>query len=953
MNDVQQPLAFRRVYSTEFLRLRKEHCVCVSRTVKRKLQYFHIFVQHIPTRITSRKCDGGPQSQAKHRQTALIKIQKVVQQRKKKGGRPISRFPKLFLTNVRSINNKFEETRLRITSSNPDVVVITESWLDDQTPNSSIEICNYDIYRRDRNCNGGGILCYVRSTYTCHVLTAECMPPLVNCSSEILPIFIASLSTLLICVYHPFFNNKEKDEEAINTFVSIIDHFLLSLRQDSDEIRLVLCGDFNDIRKLNDQLCSLTGLKPCVSQPSRGSNILDQIYVNSKTAKKASLHPPIGRSDHKVILWTPNSTPAVTVTKKLVRTNTKANMAAFMQAAASIDWMAVVDEQDRSVDESATCFQEVIILLLDSFFPLRVIRERSNDPIWMKPSMKILLNRRDRAYAEKKWRKYERLRDEVIRHEKYLKARHCQLAMSSRSPKDFWMSVNSISRRSKPKSVLANLSVEDFSEYFTQTFQVPASEEKSLSFNTLPKEHLVLEIREVEMQLCKLKRKSSGPDGIPYWCLRSLASLIAPSVTAIFNRSLKEGRVPQCFKIANICPIPKTPNAKETSHFRPISLLPILSKTFERLVVKKWISPRLSHTDKSQFAYLSLPGRGTTCASTLIYHSVLRHLDCDSGAVRILSIDFAKAFDKLPHSSILSALVSFRIPAGLVLWVQDFLNCRLQRVCLGLTSSQWRPVPSGVPQGSVLGPLLFCAVISSLQPLFPNSKIVKYADDVNLLHFVRDNHEDRLQEELKNINRWSQEVGLPINSSKSMVMDIVTKSALHLCPITDESGTPFPSVSSLKILGITFSSDLRWDSHFQEVARKASKRVYVIRNLRRSGCPKEAMLRVYQATIQSLLLYGFPCFCNAPKKLWNLLEKVERRVKRIISYGDTGLLFTSLSVSGEMQCQRLFERVLCDIHHPLRCLFELREPTRRSALTLKKPRCRTARLKNSFIKFCN
>jgi len=800
------------------------------------------------------------------------------------------------------------------------------------------------------NCNCGGVLCYVRSIYTCLVLTAERMPPLVNCSSEILPIFITSLSTLLICVYHPFFNNKEKDEEAINTFVSIIDHFLLSMRQDPDGIRLVLCGDFNDIRKLNDQLCSLTGLQPCVSQPSRGSNILDQIYVNSKTARRATLQPPIGRSDHKVILWTPDATPAVTVTKRLVRTNTKANMAAFMQTAASIDWLAVVDGHE-SVDDSAKIFQEVIILLLDSYFPLRVIRERSNDPIWMKPSMKILLNRRDRAYAEKKWRKYERLRDEVIRHEKFLKARHCQLAMASHRPKDFWTSINSISRRSKSTSVPANLSAEDFSDYFTQTFQIPASDEKSLSFSTLPYEQLVFGVQEVETQLCKLKRKSSGPDGIPYWCLRSLASLIAPSVTAIFNRSLQEGRVPLCFKIANICPIPKTANAKQVSDFRPISLLPILSKTLERLVVQKWISPHLSHGDKSQFAYLSLPGRGTTCATTLIYHSVLRHLDCDSGAVRLLSIDFAKAFDKLPHNSILSALVSYNIPAGVVLWVQDFLNCRLQRVCLGPTSSQWRPVPSGVPQGSVLGPLLFCAVISSLQPVFPNSKIVKYADDVNLLHFVRDHHEDRLQEELNNITRWSREVGLPLNSSKSAVMDIVTKSALHLCPITDESGSPFPSVSSLKILGITFSSDLRWDYHFQEVARKASKRVFIIRNLRRSGCPEEAMLRVYQAMIQPLLLYGFPCVCNAPKKLWIFLEKVERRVAKIISDDDSKLI--PLSVAGDTQCQRLFERVLRDPDHPLRTLFELRVPTRRSALTLKKPRCRTARLRNSFIKFCN
>ena len=141
---------------------------------------------------------------------------------------------------------------------------------------------------------------------------------------------------------------------------------------------------------------ALTGLKPCVSQPSRGPHLLDQIYVNSELVKKASLQPPLGRSDHKAVLWVPNPLPTLTVTKKLVRVHAKSNTAAFMQAAASIDWMAFANDPD-SVDDCAHCFQTTVLKLLDIYFPLRVFRVRSTDPIWMKPSFKVLLNKRDKA----------------------------------------------------------------------------------------------------------------------------------------------------------------------------------------------------------------------------------------------------------------------------------------------------------------------------------------------------------------------------------------------------------------------------------------------------------------------------------------------------------------------------------------------------------------------------
>jgi hypothetical protein len=641
-------------------------------------------------------------------------------------------------------------------------------------------------------------------------------------------------------------------------------------------------------------------------------------------------------------------------TKKLVRKLSRANLAAFSQAAASVDWMTIANSAD-SVDECAHSLQHSIQQLVDFYFPLRVIRIRSNEPPWMKPSLKLLISRRDKAFDQKKRLKYLRLRDDVISHEKFLKTLHLQEATMSKNPKDFWNSVNSIARRPKVKQSEVNISAEDFSSYFESVFQTPSADETPEASQDLPHHALVLSTQEVESQLLKIKPKSSGPDGIPFWVLRSLATLLSPSITSVFNRSLAEGRVPRCFKIADVRPIPKTTNAKLVSQFRPISLLPLLSKTLERLVVKKWITPHLQTIDNSQFAYLSQPGSGTTCATTSMYLNILRHLDQASGAVRVLSVDFAKAFDKLPHKVILSTITDLKLPVEAVSWIKDFLSERFQRVSINNSSSKWCSVPSGVPQGSVLGPHLFCAVIASLHPVCSNTRFIKYADDVTALHFLRETEDDSLQLEFDHIRRWSQKVGLPLNTSKSAVMDIVTKTTIHPKPLADDEGAILPSVTSIKTLGVTFTNNLRWDEHCKDVHKRASKRIFAIRNLKRSGCDIQSMLKVYRQTIQSLLSYCHPCCCNMSQSCLDTLTKVETRCLRVILRNCSNQRlshFVPLSTAIFNSCDRLFKNVLHQNDHRLRIFFDQRKKTPRNNSTLKKPKCRTARFKNSFIKFC-
>jgi hypothetical protein len=505
------------------------------------------------------------------------------------------------------------------------------------------------------------------------------------------------------------------------------------------------------------------------------------------------------------------------------------------------------------------------------------------------------------------------------------------------------------------KSFSSALSVDDLNNYFCSNFQ-SCSIAQSRNFpalpDYLPSVPLSLSCYDVTMSLRKLSNKSPGVDGLPAWILRDFAEILSPAITFIFNWSLKDSHVPTNFKVANVTPVPKCSLANDVSHFRPISLLPILSKVLERAVARKWILPCLSSSaNLSQFAYLPGSGRGTTVALTLMQHRILDFLDSSSGAVRLLSVDFAKAFDKIPHSGIVAACIKFGLPKEVTLWLTSFLCDRFQRVKCNGQFSSWKFVSSGVPQGSVIGPLLFCMFVDDISSLCCNSITLKYADDVTILHFIRKASDDKLQFEFNNIVSWSESRSLPINFSKCKVLDIVTKKTLKLSPIkTNDSMTVIPIVDSITLLGVTITNDLRWNLHVDYITKKASKRFFLLRNLKKAGCPSSTMFLAHTSLIRSILLYAYPSFCNMPLYLQAKLLRIERRVHRIINGGENQDL-PSVIDTGEALCQRLFSKIVLDVIHPLRSCFTLRTSRTRSSKLLQPIPAKTTRFSSSFMRF--
>jgi hypothetical protein len=238
---------------------------------------------------------------------------------------------------------------------------------------------------------------------------------------------------------------------------------------------------------------------------------------------------------------------------------------------------------------------------------------------------------------------------------------------------------------------------------------------------------------------------ASDPDNVPAWLSKENADILTSLVvTDILNSSCSEARLPNSWKQADITLFPKsTPVYDINKHLKPISLTPILSKLAEEFVVDRNVKPALlAMVDQRQFG--TAPGSSTTEALVSMIHTCTNATDGNGATVRVVLFDFKKAFDLIDHHILIRKLHSYDFSDAVISWITDFLTSRKQRVKLGQDCfSEWGMVPTGVPQGTKLGPWLFIVMIDELD--IPNTELWKYVDDTATSETVERNQNSNIQ----------------------------------------------------------------------------------------------------------------------------------------------------------------------------------------------------------------
>ena len=299
--------------------------------------------------------------------------------------------------------------------------------------------------------------------------------------------------------------------------------------------------------------------------------------------------------------------------------------------------------------------------------------------------------------------------------------------------------------------------------------------------------------------------------------LKECSNQIAPNLCYLFNLSLSSGRIPSEWKSADVTPIHKKESKVPAENYRPISLLPIISKVLERCVYQRFYEHVAHLINECQHGFL----RNHSCVTQLlsVLHTIGHYLDRNT-QTDMLYLDFAKAFDSVDHGILLEKLRGYGVTGQVLLWFEDYLRGRTQRVVVDGAASTWSPVTSGVPQGSILGPLLFIIFVNDLPDFIEKgTETALYADDTKLHNTITStNNCEFLQKSLTNIDHWSVQNNIRFNPSKCKVLTITCKKT----PINYDYtlGTErLTRVYSEKDLGVITTPGLSWDLHIRCVKK--------------------------------------------------------------------------------------------------------------------------------------
>ena len=797
----------------------------------------------------------------------------------------------VLLFNARSIRNKFLEFHGIVATEEPEMVAITESWVKSSRRDLEGEfvIPGYHLFLRDRvDREGGGVMLYVKDS----IKTSNCN---ITSDHELLGVDleIGSVKYRVLVLYRPPGQLIEKDRDLYTMLGELVE----------DRVCIVM-GDFNthvdwDTREpcsentlllefVNDEF-----LTQWVREPTRGNNILDLVLTSEDDlVNELSVGEELGGSDHRLVrfsLKVPRVENAILGSRKLdIR---RANFAGFRSGLADARI-----EGGESAEDMWNGFKTTFMDLQSQFIPLKNSRQTCVQPRWYNREIGQLLREKKSLYQQAKitgdFDEYRRLARRVKsnirvakRSEELRVARLCK-----ENPKEFFGYVNSrkpIRRKIGPlvngdgalthtDAENANLLNNYFSSVFTEesgSIPLPADchegeKLEEMDFTTI----------EIESKIRELKaNKSPGPDGFLPKVLKEVRSEVSHHLSRIFNMSIRTACVPCDWREAEVTPIFKKGDTSQPSNYRPISLTSIVGKLMESMMVDKitcFLESNLLLRG-SQHGFR----RHRSCLTNLVefFHFVFSEHDRDK-AVDVVYLDFQKAFDKVPHRRLLVKVRALGIDGNVAGWIENWLSGRRQRVVLNGESSDWIAVTSGVPQGSVLGPLLFIIYVNDMDGDMV-AKISKFADDTKLgMNVAKEGNTARLQEDLRKIGEWSDTWQMPFNVNKCKVMHIGHRnpeSAYNL------KGTPLESTASERDLGVTITSDLKFSKQCIEAEKKAQRMLGYIK--RQFGYRnKEIVLCLYNSLVRPHLEYAVQFWSPSLRKDITRLERVQARATKLI-----------------------------------------------------------------------
>ena len=805
-----------------------------------------------------------------------------------------------------------------------DIITLSETFLTNNILSEDLKLQGYqEIVRRDRPTHGGGLAVYIKEGLSFKRLVN-------NESSDIEQIWLqlhTAEGKILMCVtYRP---------PGYNEYWDLLEYNIEQTKLVNPSIKYyMVIGDLNadfntrDGTRLN-ALCANSNLNLLIKEATRitpqSQSVLDQILVNMPNfVKKSYVLPPVGFSDHCAIGVELNF--KMSIERAYTRHMwfyKKANFTGFRNKLQCTDWSYCFDTDDVNVANDR--WTSVFLDIAKSFIPNKNVLVRPRDSPWYTNQLRIFKRKVHRLFSIMKknpsqhnYDRYVNLRNEYKQalgdaQTKY-ESNVSRSLVESRNTKQWWSTI---------KSMLGRGADDSYPPMRNNDTYVTDSKDKANLFNSFFLNHCKLNTNNAELPRpiyktdarlsnivitgsevldqikCLDTGKSSGHDGLSPRMLKEAGHTIVQPLSLLFNMSIKDGKFPKSWKKANVIPIHKKGDKDDINNYRPVSVLPIVSKIFERIIFKHVYNHlhinRLISRHQSGFQ----PNESTINQLAYMYHEFSEALDKKKD-VRIVFCDVSKAFDKVWHLGITFKLKQLGIDDILLNWFCDYLKDRKQRVVIKGQCSDWGDIEAGVPQGSVLGPLLFIVYINDLADVV-NCNIKLFADDTCL--YVKIDDQSQVDEKtrilnsnLSNLSAWADQWLVTFNPAKTKSMIISNKKIVY--PDLVFNDTVLENVTCHKHLGLNLSNNLKWTQHIDEILTKASKMLDVSMKFQHR-LDRKSLETIYESFIRPKLEYGCQIWddCNIQDK--QRLENFQLRAARLVTGAKRGtsheLLYNELN----------------------------------------------------------
>lgn len=825
-----------------------------------------------------------------------------------------------------------------------------ETWLTDAFNDAELYMHDYRIYRRDRSpqtsvhSRGGGVLIAIHKTIKSRQL-------IVNDNVEDLFVIIETgkKSLILAGAYFP-------PRSPTTAYVSLSEN-IDELSEAYPHASIAVLGDFNlphaawennnwssvarsvppaapaevDSLDVVSGMCAFHNLYQLNTFTNHHNAILDLTLFQDNNCEvhraddciipQDIYHPPL----EIIVPCTPDNTNNSLLCDGYYRDFKSVNFNLINDYLGGMCWDALL-ARASSLDDMVNIFYEALYSAIEIFVPLKRISS-GKFPRWFSPELKQCIIEKKKAHKRYKGSKLQSDYSEFSRLrlacKRLLVESNATFVASTENslftnPKQFWNYVNSKRKnRDSPSEFQYNGSISTsgvevanmFAHHFSRVYSCkpcPNFQGPHFEFNNTNASEYNIPISDVYSHLNSLDiNRGPGPDGIPPLLLKHCSFILARPLHTIFNLSLAQGTFPEFWKLSYLTPIHKSGKKDLITNYRPISILSTIPKVFEQIITKflnflfsPFIVPR-------QFGFQT--GKNTEL-------NLLAYVDFISGALEVGSqvhsiyTDFSKAFDKVNHMILLSKLEGLGVGGPLLSWVRGYLTGRSQIVRFNNFQSKCIQVPSGVPQGSHLGPLFFNLFINDLGSHFKYSQFLLFADDLKLFMKISSPQDCwKLQSDLNGLVEWCKSNGMELNASKCHSISFCkTRSGLEQ-PYVIENNI-LTNVSEIRDLGLIMDSKLTFIPHIQNTITKSLQLLGFIKRITSEFTNTNAIKQLYCSLIRSHLEYSScvwnPCYNVHTQNI----ERVQHKFLKYMAFKLNTQHLTYTQLESDIQIKSLEQR---------------------------------------------